>query len=156
MQLFIVRHADSHFGANSDHQRPLSELGKRQADQSATFIKSHLGSTAVQIICSDALRTSTTAQLIQQQLPQSQLNADNAYYHAHVGQWCDAIMAQQADQPLILVGHNPTISLLSKHLNSLHFKRFSPACVAHYQLEIAPDGLKLPAQLKDFFIPNAS
>ncbi len=155
MQLFIVRHADSNFVAGSDHQRPLSELGERQAQQSATFLKQIIQSADVQIICSDALRTQTTALIIQQQLNHSQLSAENAFYHAQVGQWCDAIMAHKLTANLILVGHNPTISLLSRHLNPSRPKRFSPSCVAHYELEIKSDGLKLPAQLKDFFIPNA-
>lgn len=155
MQLYIVRHADSNFVTGSDHQRPLSELGKRQALQTATFLKHNIQSRDAQIICSDALRTQTTALIIQQQLSASQLSAENAFYHAHVGQWCDAIMAHQTTAHLILVGHNPTISLLSRHLNPSQAKRFSPSCVAHYELEIKSDGLKLPAQLKDFFIPNA-
>ena len=156
MQLFLVRHAAADFNASSDHQRPLSEIGKLQAKQSAVYIKQKVQSSDVLIISSDALRTETTALIIQQQLNPCQLSAHSSFYHAQVGAWCDAIMAHQSTEYLILVGHNPTISMLSSYLNAPHAHRFSPACVAHYELEIAADGLKLPAQFKYFFKPNAS
>ncbi len=154
MQVFLVRHGNSPFTAANDHQRMLSELGQRQAIQAAHFIKSHVHNAAVKIICSDAIRTLKTAELIAQQLTMSSMIADHRFYQARVGDWCDAISAHQTNQVLVLVGHNPTISFLSQYLNPLQQLNFSPACVAHYQLEIVEDGLKLPAQFKEFFIPN--
>jgi phosphohistidine phosphatase SixA len=161
MQLFLVRHADSDFGANTDHQRPLSKLGINQAKQSAAYIKQRINSSEInspgtQIICSDALRTQTTALVIQQHLSPCLLKPDNTYYHARVGDWCDGIMAHQSVENLILVGHNPTLSFLSKHLNPSQAHNLCPSCVLHYELEIHQDGLKLPAQLKDVFKPNAN
>ena len=156
MQLFLVRHADAKFNAQTDHQRPLSEIGKLQAQLSAQYIKQNIKSPAVNILCSDALRTLTTAQIIAQELESCQLSENNVYYQASVGQWCDGIASQPLQKTVVLVGHNPTISNLSNHLNSTHAPTFSPACVAHYELEILTDGLKLPAQHIDFFKPNVS
>jgi len=155
MQLYLVRHADSNFDASSDHQRPLSALGMRQAAHSATYLKKRIHTSDSQIICSDALRTETTALIIQQQIDPSNLSTDNRYYHARVGDWCDAIMTHSSLENLILVGHNPTISFLSKYLNPSNIQSFSPSCVAHYQLEINSDGLKLPVQFIDYFKPDA-
>lgn len=154
MQVFLVRHGHSPFTGLSDHQRPLSALGQRQVTQAALFIKSVIQDESTQIICSDAVRTLSTAAIIDQQLLQSAVVADNLYYHARIGDWCDAITANQTFKVIILVGHNPTISFLSKYLNPQHQQNFRPACTAHYQLEIAEDGLKLPAQFIEFFTPN--
>lgn len=155
MQLFIVRHGHSPFSSDTDHQRPLSSIGMQQAQQAAQFINAHKKTSATQIICSDALRTLTTAQIIQQSITPSQLIKDQGFYSARVGNWCDAIMHHRTFENLILVGHNPTMSNLSHHLTTTHSFQFSPACVAHFSLEIAADGLKLPAQYNDFFRPDA-
>ncbi len=155
MQLYLVRHADSSFGANTDHQRPLSELGKYQATLSAAYLKQRVQSAHTQIICSDSLRTESTAIIIQNQIQGCDLCSDNAFYHARVGEWCDSICENRSAESLILVGHNPIMGFLAKHLNPSLSYQFSPSCVAHYELEILPDGLKLPAQLIDFFKPDA-
>ncbi|VAW45765.1 hypothetical protein MNBD_GAMMA02-972 [hydrothermal vent metagenome] len=155
MQLFLVRHANSNFGASTDHQRPLSQLGLKQAAQSAEYLKQSIQSTDVHIICSDALRTKTTALIIQQHIKAVNITSNNIYYNARVGEWCDGISTHKSVGNLILVGHNPTMSSLSMHLNPTLVQRFNPSCVAHYELEIQADGLKLPAQLKDFFKPDA-
>lgn len=160
MKVFLVRHADAEFGNTSDHQRPLSALGQHQALKTADYLQQNIHSNEVTIICSNALRTHTTANIIAKHIQSNPKKsnpvlADHIYYHATVGQWCDGITAYQNNDYLILVGHNPTISYLSKYLNSMHAQQFSPACVAQYQLEIKADGLKLPASFIDFFNPNA-
>ncbi len=157
MQLYIVRHADSKFVTSAtDHQRPLTAKGLEQAKQSAHYLQQIIGDSAAQIISSDALRTLSTATTIQQCLSHSQMQQHVRFYHARVGDWCDAIMANQHASHLVLVGHNPTISQLAYHLNPKQALHFNPACIGHYQLEIAEDGLNLPSQLIDFFKPDAT
>ncbi len=153
--LFLVRHADSPFTNHQDHQRPLSELGKQQATQTAAFIRHHCQQQTVTIVTSSAVRTRNTADIIAQQLTVATQSAHDALYLAQVGQWCDVMLAHDLDTPLILVGHNPTITQTAHHLNPASKLLFKPACAAHFMLEIAPDGLKLPAQLLDFFDPHA-
>ncbi len=155
MQLFLVRHGDSPFTAVSDHQRPLSDLGIDQAIKSGAFINSRIQSKKMTMVASDALRTQITAQVIQKQLSPCPLTTHDHLYHARAGDWCDVISENRMSESLILVGHNPTISLLAKYLNPLNASHFNPACVGHYQLEIAEDGLKLPAQFIDFYKPDA-
>ncbi len=155
MNLYLVRHADSTFEASSDHQRPLTELGMQQAYQSANYLKPRVHAPETLIICSDAMRTETTASIIQQHIQSNQLISESTYYHARTGQWCDGICANSNIEHLILVGHNPTMSFLAKHLNPSNPLQFKQSCVAHYELEIISDGLKLPAQFIDFFTPDA-
>ena len=155
MELFVVRHGHSPFTATTDHQRTLSTLGQRQAKQSAEFISRLIPQQSAQIICSDAARTLSTANIIHSRINGSQLISNHLYYNALVGDWCDAINDQAHQAHLILVGHNPTMSMLSHHLFPIKSFHFNPACVAHFSLEIATDGLKLPAQLNAFYMPDA-
>ncbi len=154
MHVFLVRHGDSPFTAANDHQRPLSKLGEQQAKLAGKFIYDH-SQGPHKIICSDALRTCMTAQMIDQVIQAQSTSAFEHLYHARVGDWCDVIQQNHGDNDLVLVGHNPTMTYLAKYLQPLAPQTFSPACVGHYQLEIAADGLRLPAQLINFFKPNA-
>jgi len=155
MELFIVRHGHSPFHATTDHQRCLSELGSQQANLSAHYIYDKLKNKTRLIVSSDAQRTLSTASIIQNKLMDCQLFSDEKFYTARIGEWCDAIVTNQQVDNLILVGHNPTMSLLAQHLLPQQSFHFQPACVAHFNLEIAQDGLKLPALLKGFYIPDA-
>lgn len=155
MQLFLVRHAQSNFEEMEDHLRPLSEFGEYQAQLAARYIKQKIGSSNTLIITSYATRTMSTATYIKAQIPNCRVIQSETYYSARSGDWCDAVLENKDTQQIILVGHNPTMGQLTAVLNEQHPKRFSPACVAHYQLEIEQDGLKLPAQLLDFYTPHA-
>ncbi len=155
MELFIVRHGDSPFISDVDHTRPLSDRGCAQAQLSGQFIAKNCHGADIQIICSDAKRTLRTAQIIQQQLNSPQPQSAAIFYHAMTGHWCDAIMQHKQVEHLVLVGHNPTMSMLSQHLNPIHSFHYKPACVGHFSLEIETNGLKLPAQLNEFFSPDA-
>ncbi len=153
MNLFIVRHGHSPM-QDSDHQRPLSELGLQQARQAAEFIQQNTD-TIPYILCSDAVRTHQTAAQIAAAFGVEHCDARNEFYTAGVGTWCDA-MIEQADRAcLVLVGHNPTISQLSGYLTGADDIYFKPACVTHIRLEIRGDGLRLPAQLLANFKPDA-
>ncbi|TDR23335.1 SixA phosphatase family protein [Marinicella litoralis] len=155
MDLFVVRHGESPFHAGSDHSRPLSPRGQVQAGKSAQFIAQNCLNAKTHIICSDALRTMTTAKIIQQHLAAVQLHSDRQYYNALTGEWCDAILAHRHFEKLILVGHNPTMSTLSQYLIPSKSFQYKPACVGHFSLEIAADGLKLPAHFNELFSPDA-
>lgn len=156
MKLFIVRHGDSPFGATTDHQRILSLKGKMQVQKTAHFIAEHKQPGEIQIIASDAVRTLETAKILQEKLNHSQLTTDGKFYGARVGEWCDAITEESKTSQLILVGHNPTMTMLCQHLATSAAPHFSPACVAYLKLEIDSDGLKLPAVLNAFYSPDAT
>lgn len=155
MIVYLVRHAQSNFDDREDHLRPLSDLGQYQAQLSAQFLKQQIGSNRALIISSFAVRTMQTANIIKDQLSHCEIVSSEKYYGAQSGDWCDALINNKNSNVIILVGHNPTMGRLSGVLNEHNPKRFSPACVAQYDLEIVQDGLKLPAQLLDFYIPNA-
>lgn len=152
IDLFIVRHGHSPM-QNNDHARPLSEIGKHQAQLAGQFIAQNTSHTPM-IICSDALRTKQTAEQIAAVLKVNEIQAEATYYAAGVGHWCDAISHNKQQKALVLVGHNPTISQLSHYLSQDRDFIFKPACVAYLQLEINADGLRLPTQLLATFQPE--
>lgn len=153
MNLFIVRHGHSPM-QDTDHPRPLSELGQQQARQAARFIQQNTD-TIPYMLCSDAVRTHQTAAAIAAAFGIDACDARNEFYTAGVGIWCDAIIELSHCQSLVLVGHNPTISQLTGYLTDSDDIYFKPACVSHVRLEILSDGLSLPAQLLANFKPDA-
>jgi len=152
MALFIVRHGKSPM-QNNDHARPLSIIGTQQAQLAGQFIAKSTAHKPM-IICSDAARTKQTAECIAGVLKVTDIQPEATYYGANVGHWCDAIIQNNQQKALVLVGHNPTITQLSHYLSQDSRFMFKPACVTHLQLEINADGLILPAQLLATFKPE--
>ncbi|MCF6300453.1 MAG: histidine phosphatase family protein [Proteobacteria bacterium] len=152
IDIFIVRHGHSPFQIASDYQRTLSLEGKLAATKTAQKISQILNGKTCHIIYSKAQRTAETATIIKQHVNCQSHIAHDHLYSASVGDW-QKIILENPSQPLILVGHNPTMSLLVEQLVEVP-THFSPACLAHIKLEIMPDGLKLPAILADFYNPN--
>ncbi|WP_154222548.1 SixA phosphatase family protein [Marinicella rhabdoformis] len=153
INLFIVRHGHSPFLGNDDFSRPLSESGCNQASQVGTFIAQNILNGKTKIITSAAQRTLSTTANICQSLTAFETIELRHLYSASVGDWCDVI-TEHAAENLILVGHNPTISQLHQYLTQSQSQGFTPATTGHLILEIASDGLKLPAHSQQIFLPN--
>ncbi len=153
INLFIVRHGHSPFVGSDDFKRPLSETGMRQTQAVGAYIAGNLLPGQIKVITSAAQRTLSSSENICLSLPQAQTDKHAELYSASVGDWCRFITSHAAEN-LILVGHNPTISQLHQYLTQSDNTGFSPATVSHLNLEIAPDGLKLPAQAFHIFCPK--
>lgn len=153
-RLFIVRHGHSPFHGDDDYTRPLSELGQAQARASGQFIAQHVTQGPIHVVASAAERTTMTARQIASVLPSKpQLTLHPELYGASVGDWCHQISSMTSEQ-LILVGHNPTMSGLCRYLSQEASPSFSPATTAYFDLELAPDGLTIPSNLKHIFRPE--
>lgn len=149
--VFIVRHGHSPMQAQSDHQRELSLEGRLAAQKAAAFIRSRLNQPCV-CICSDAVRTYQTANILCEALQLQPPAPQSRLYNATVGLWHEVILANP-DASQILVGHNPTMSQLYTQLSGQH-RHFAPACVGLTRIEIQPDGLTLPVSEFEFYNPN--
>jgi phosphohistidine phosphatase SixA len=116
--IFLLRHAhaDAQLAGQSDFDRPLSDLGKRQAEQSATWLKSHLGG-ATRVLCSPAVRTQQTLQALLDQLEGLQPRMEASIYEASPGALLMLLDREFDARSLLLVGHNPglesAVALLS-------------------------------------------
>ena len=151
VNLFIVRHGHSPFIGQDDFSRPLSSEGEQQA-LNVVFITKHITKGRTKLITSAAQRTVTTTENITESLPAAQVIKNPKLYTASVGDWCQAI-SEHATENLILVGHNPTVSQLYQYLTQSDPQGFTPATTGHLILDIASDGLTLPAQAQQIYYP---
>lgn len=115
--LTLIRHAEAgapHGSRIADHNRPLTERGRRDASRLGALLSSR-GFMPDCLWSSDAERAQTTARILGQAiaLSDSELDIRSGLYLAHMGTLCDAIREASDDLGhLVLVGHNPGLSEL--------------------------------------------
>ncbi|MGY4642206.1 SixA phosphatase family protein [Cellulomonas sp. URHB0016] len=110
--LLLLRHAKSeHPERISDHQRPLSLVGRRQAPLVGAAITA-AGLVPDLVLCSSSLRTRQTWELVR-----TTLDADprvellDEIYEAGVRSLLDLVQAVPEEiRTLLVVGHEPTMS----------------------------------------------
>ena len=117
--LYLLRHAKSSWADESlpDLERPLAPRGRRAAQQLAQHLRGHPIAPEV-VLCSPALRTRQTLELIQPSLgvPAEVLIEDDLY-----GAGEDQLLARLRSLPgdvsgVLLIGHNPGIQDLAVFL----------------------------------------
>jgi phosphohistidine phosphatase len=91
------------------------------------------------LLCSPAIRTHTTAQLIASTMsivpPEVVINP--SIYHATENDLLTIVLNAPTNKKCIaLVGHNPTISAFAKILTKSNIENFSPCTIAAFQFEI--------------------
>lgn len=120
--LTILRHAKSSWSdaSLSDAERPLNRRGERDAP----IIGKRMASAGLRpalIVSSPALRAWTTARIVAEQLnyPREFLEKEPALYLASLDRLLDIVIAQdQSINNLMLVGHNPGLTMLVNYLSS--------------------------------------
>ncbi|QEP44780.1 histidine phosphatase family protein [Ectothiorhodospiraceae bacterium BW-2] len=157
--LSLLRHAKSDWesGAQSDHQRPLAKRGRRDAPLMGGWLECS-GLVPQQVLCSTALRAQQSWALVANELrspPPSQCN--DLLYGASVEEVI-SLLQQQPDsvRHLLLVGHEPTWSMLASYLMGGGTIRVPTAALVTLQLAtpswrtIGPNG----AWLQSLMIPK--
>ena len=108
--LYIVRHAKSSWDNPelSDFDRPLNGRGKRDAPEMGKRLKLR-GIKPKIIISSPAKRAFTTAKKIASEIDFSlkSIITDKRLYHAGYAQICNVINEVDAEDSLMIFGHNP-------------------------------------------------
>jgi phosphohistidine phosphatase len=118
--LTLVRHAKSSWKDTSlaDRDRPLNKRGERDAPEMGRRIAA-AGIRPSLIISSEAVRASTTARIIADEIgyPREFLQRDKRLYLASVNTILDVIVAQDNGfNNLMLVGHNPGFTDFANYL----------------------------------------
>lgn len=137
--LLIMRHAEAEPASflTSDHERKLTEKGKTEAGHMGIILVSHKLSIQM-IYTSSALRTKQTAEAILKNLPlqKTLLKEFPQLYNSPLSQYINILsLCELHIQTLMIVGHNPTISLLVEYLTNHDIQRpMPPASI--YKLEI--------------------
>jgi phosphohistidine phosphatase len=138
--LVIVRHAKSSWddAGLSDHQRPLSKRGLRDAPMMGARL-AEWGPPVDRVISSSAARALATAELVTEEmgLPWDEIQIEDALYHASEEEMID-IINEQDDyvDGLMLFGHNPGMTYLVNDLSNLDLDNLPTCGVVVLQFEV--------------------
>lgn len=140
-KLFLVRHGESkpseHLG--SDASRQLTDLGIKQIEALAEALYRHIENSPA-IICSDAVRAFTTATIIARKWNLKPEILKEIYYGG-ISNYEKAVRSHDANENLILVGHNPDISLFTTEISESN-QRFLPGTCCEILLNSEKENLE--------------
>lgn len=119
-RLTLVRHAKSSWSDARlpDNERPLSSRGERDAPRMGERLRARKARPSL-ILSSPARRAKSTAQMIARAIgyPAEFLQFERRIYAAGHGTLLDVIAGQDDGcSDLMLVGHNPGLTVLANHL----------------------------------------
>lgn len=123
MKLFLLRHAAADFGG-PDPDRPLSESGRSYARQLAEYIASNSYFSFSEIWCSPYKRARQTAEPLLSSHKRIQLK-DFLVPEANPASLISQLSSRE--DALLVVGHNPHLSLVAKQLLGLHRNQVPPS-----------------------------
>lgn len=118
MDLILWRHAEAHqlredqpFDAELDLQRALTPKGERQAQRMAQWLNQRLAEST-RILVSPAQRTQQTAQALERPFRTVPALAPDGSVHGLL----QAVRWPDAAEPVLVIGHQPTLGLVASHL----------------------------------------
>lgn len=109
MRLIVMRHAKSDWnaGAESDHERPLNNRGRKEAPLVGARL-ANKGFKPDLVLSSDSTRTRQTFDEMRGAFPEVPVRFDASLYHAGLEQVLALAPTVPADAKTVLVlGHNP-------------------------------------------------
>jgi phosphohistidine phosphatase len=143
--LLLMRHAKAAAGTGRDFDRPLTRRGQDEAHRVGERLRVD-GPVPDRVLCSSARRCRETWQslatgLAADTLPAIELSCDDRLYNASTGALIEAIQEEQAAQVVLVLAHNPGISLLALELGRSDPKAeaalregFAPASLAVFEV----------------------
>lgn len=135
-KLILLRHGEAGFSVGVDFQRQLTHRGKSNLQKLGAILADKKLEIDL-LYCSPATRTRETAEIIKQHLPVNEEILSQEIYEGHV----DALIkllegTPQSVDTCMLIGHNPTISLLISHLSEGNYIGLQPGAMGILELEI--------------------
>lgn len=135
-QLILLRHGEAGFSDGVDFQRQLTARGKDQLNKLGNTLEER-GLEIDLMYCSAATRTRETAQIIKSHISIAEEIYEKEIYSAHLETLIKLIEnTPKMVSTCLLIGHNPTISLLLSHLTSGNYIGLQPGMMAILELEI--------------------
>jgi phosphohistidine phosphatase len=114
--LILMRHASAFSDESNDLHRALSEKGVREAQETLKFLKTFQINKA---LCSSALRTVETFNIIQSVLNINLVNIQPELYNASEADLLEHILYQRDQiETLLVIAHNPSITNLAISLTN--------------------------------------
>lgn len=113
VDLILWRHAEARDACDgeADHDRPLTARGAKQAEKAGAWLNRYLPETT-RVLVSPARRTRQTAQALGRKMRIVDALAVGAAPH----QVLDAARWPDRREPVLLVGHQPTLGWLAAYL----------------------------------------
>jgi phosphohistidine phosphatase len=118
--LYLLRHAKSSWDdpALADHERPLAPRGRRDARRIAKHLRRR-GITPALVLCSSAVRTQETLDLLRPALAEVAVQVEEQLYGASSETLLERIHSLPDEVgSLLLIGHNPGLQDLALALAS--------------------------------------
>lgn len=139
-KLYIIRHAKSSWEDHllSDHDRPLSDRGRRDAPRIADILKSQKVMPDL-IISSTARRALKTAKIFSSILkyPSNNIVQDAAIYDATTQNLFNVINKIDDDIDVVLMfGHNPGFTMLANLLGDKSIENMPTCASAEIELNV--------------------
>ena len=134
--LILLRHGEAGFSDGVDFQRQLTPMGKENLNRLGGILKA--GEMEVDFLhCSAATRTRETAEIIKSYVAIGDSEYTREIYEGNL----ESLMTLLEHTPreansCMLIGHNPTISLLLSHLTHENYLGLKPGMMAIVELEI--------------------
>lgn len=136
-QLFLLRHGEAGFSQGSDFQRQLTEKGREKLIRMGESLDSSL-KTIDLMYCSSAERAIETAELIGKYFNIKEKIFTKDIYQSDLGGLISLLEKTSSSvESCLLVGHNPTISLLLSHISDENYLGLQPGMMAIIDLEIS-------------------
>jgi phosphohistidine phosphatase len=117
--LVLMRHAQAASPDGvADHERPLTERGRRDAAAAGRWLRS-AEVTPHSVIVSSAVRTRETFDLLRDEAePTGPVRVSDHAYAASAGELLELVRGVPAQtESLLVVGHNPSIGMLARLLD---------------------------------------
>ncbi len=134
--LILLRHGEAGFSDGVDFQRQLTSRGKENLNRLGQTLQSR-GMKVDFMYCSSATRTRETAEIIQKHIDTGQSEYTREIYEGNLESLIHLLENTPKEaQSCILIGHNPTISVLIAHLTHDNYVGLQPGMMAVIELEI--------------------
>ena len=135
--LILLRHGEAGFSDGVDFQRQLTHGGKENLNRLGKNLQA--GSMIIDFLhCSAATRTRETAEIIKSYVTIGDVEYTRDIYEGNL----ESLMRLLEHTPkqahsCMLIGHNPTISLLLAHLTHENYIGLKPGMMAIVELQIS-------------------
>ena len=134
--LILLRHGEAGFSDGVDFQRQLTPKGKENLNRlGQTFLAEQMKVDF--LYCSSATRTRETAEIIKKYIPVSEEVYAKDIYDGNLESLLNLLEnTPQEAESCMIIGHNPTISVLASHLTHSNYIGLQPGAMAILDLEI--------------------
>jgi phosphohistidine phosphatase len=135
-QLLLLRHGEAGFSQGLDIDRKLTLKGKEKLIRLGESLPKS-GFSVDLMYCSSASRTQETAAIIKKYISIKEEVITRKIYNADLKTLLELIEdTDELVETCLLVGHNPTISLLLSHISNSNYIGMQPGMLARIELEV--------------------